>query len=137
MPAFLIPLLGSLLDKVLPDPKVAEEAKLKVMQMAQDGQLAELTANKEITLAQLGVNTEEAKTGNIFIAGWRPFIGWICGGALAYQYIGRPIWMALAVGFGYPPPILLPLDDNLWQLVLGMLGMGALRTYEKKAGVTT
>jgi hypothetical protein len=80
------------------------------------------------------VNTEEAKSTNLFVSGWRPSIGWVCSFALAYQYIVRPLltWGLMATGHAIPP---MPgLDDNLWQLLLGMLGLGGLRTVEKLKG---
>ena len=81
------------------------------------------------------MNAVEAANTNVFVSGWRPFIGWICGIALAYQYVAAPIVMWIALTFGIklaaPPRI----DDTLWQLVFAMLGMGGLRTFEKIKGV--
>jgi len=67
----------------------------------------------------------------LFVAGWRPFIGWISGLALAYQYLIRPFMAAFLPQYTFPG-----LDENLWQLMTGMLGLGAYRTFEKYQGVT-
>jgi len=66
---------------------------------------------------------------------WRPFIGWVCGGALAYQYVVTPIlmWVTASVGIALAQPP--KLDGTLWELVFAILGMGGLRTYEKLKGV--
>jgi len=85
--------------------------------------------------AQLSVNAIEAAHRSLFVAGWRPFTGWTCGLALAYQYIANPIaaWvititMEVPV---YPPPIDLSV---MMPVLLGMLGLGGLRTIEKNKG---
>lgn len=121
----LAPILGNVLDKVLPDP----EAKAK----AQQEILGALVASD---LAQMEVNKAEAGHASVFVAGWRPFIGWVGGAALAYIYIVRPmadwglqIWYPGIV----PPPLV---TDGLLELVLAMLGLGGLRTFEKMKGVT-
>ena len=77
-------------------------------------------------LAQAEINKAEAQTGSLFIAGWRPFIGWIGGLALFYNFIARP----LLVGFGVAD---MPDIDSaaLWPIITAMLGLGAYRTYEK------
>lgn len=130
----LIPLLGNLLDKFFPNAEDAAAAKLKLMEMAQNGELAALAADKEIALGQIAVNQAEATSQNIFVAGWRPFIGWICGLGLAYNFIGYQMLLWLAASFDpsfKPPPLV---SDNLMELTLGMLGLAGFRTYEKIKG---
>jgi hypothetical protein len=90
----------------------------------------------KLDLAQIAVNTEEAKSTNWFVAGWRPFVGWVCGFGLAYVSVIEPIARFIAkVGFNYTgafPQI----DTNLtMQVLLGMLGMGVMRTVEKHQNV--
>jgi Holin of 3TMs, for gene-transfer release len=77
-----------------------------------------------------------AANRSLFVAGWRPFIGWCCGAALAYQYllITVALWITSWAGYAFPNPP--DLDDTMWQLMFGMLGMGGLRTYEKIRGVS-
>jgi hypothetical protein len=130
--AALIPLLGPLVERMvglIPDPNAREKARAEMMQ-----QLLEVFAKAD--QAQLEVNKAEAASGSVFVAGWRPFIGWVCGAALAYQYILRPALTGLFDALGIVhAPVLIGLDDNLWQLLLAMLGMGGLRTFEKMKGV--
>jgi hypothetical protein len=112
------------LDKFVPDPeaKAKAESELRSSLQAWDK-------------AQTDVNAVEAANANVFVSGWRPFIGWTCGLALAYQYVLAPLvmWAALTVGVQLATPP--KLDDMLWQLVFAMLGMGGLRTFEKIKGV--
>lgn len=88
-----------------------------------------------LDLAQMGVNAEEAKHPSIFVSGWRPFIGWVCGIALAYNYLVLPniLWaVAIWMPDVSPPPALEM--GELMTLLFGMLGMGTLRSYDKKQG---
>jgi hypothetical protein len=112
------------LDKFVPDP----EAKAKAE--------SELRSNLQAwDKTQTDVNAVEAANANVFVSGWRPFIGWTCGLALAYQYVLAPLvmWITLTMGVHLAAPP--KLDDMLWQLVFAMLGMGGLRTFEKIKGV--
>jgi hypothetical protein len=113
------------LDKFVPDPeaKAKAESELRSSLQAWDK-------------AQTDVNAVEAANSNVFVSGWRPFIGWTCGLALAYQYVLAPLimWVTLTVGIHLAAPP--KLDDMLWQLVFAMLGMGGLRTFEKIKGVS-
>lgn len=124
----ILPILGPLLDTILkrtiPDPEARQKA------------IAELYLGLQASdLAQMEVNKAEAGSGSLFVAGWRPFIGWVCGMALFYQFLLSPlaIWVGFMIGKPIPkPPVL---DDHLWELMFGMLGMGALRSFEKLKGV--
>ena len=92
---------------------------------------------QELALAQIEVNKAEAASGSIFKGGWRPFIGWVCGFAFAYHFILQPILLfgAVAAGVSLPP---LPEFDmsQMMPVLLGMLGLGGLRTFEKQKGIT-
>ena len=81
-------------------------------------------------------NIQGAKHRSIFVAGWRPFIGWVCGFGLAYQFIAHPIilWVVALTGFTGALPIFA--FDGLMSLTMALLGMGALRSYEKAKGLT-
>lgn len=107
------------LDKFVPDP----EAKAKAEEaLRQD--LMQWDKN------QTDVNAVEAANSNIFVSGWRPMIGWIGATGLAYQYVIRP----LATGFGIAG--LPALDGSLMELVVGLLGFGGMRSWEKYKGLT-
>ena len=114
----------SLIDKFIPDPakKIEAEAALRKDLQAWDQQQAD-------------INKEEAKHSNLFVSGWRPFIGWVCGASIAYTFLIVPL--ALYIGFlvGHPIPKPPVLDGNLWELTTAMLGLGGLRTFEKIKGV--
>ena len=126
----LLTLGSSLIDKFFPDKTQAETAKAQLLQMQVSGELAQMAG-------QLEINKVEAANANLFVSGWRPAIGWVCAMALAYQYLIRPLlsWATIAAGYNFP--VLPGLDDNLWQLMMGMLGMGGLRTFEKVSGVAS
>lgn len=99
---------------------------------------AELAASLAVIQGQLAVNQAEASTGDRFIGGWRPFIGWVCGCALAFHYIFRPLLPWVLALLGKPVPPIPPLDlGDLFTILLTMLGMGALRTREKEKGVAS
>lgn len=120
----------TLINKLFPDPAQAADAKLKLLELQQSGELAVMTA-------QTDINKEEAKNASLFVSGWRPAIGWVCALALFYQYLLKPLAMGILPSFGFVVPALPGLDDNLWQLMMGMLGMGGLRTFEKINGVAS
>ena len=109
-------LASMVINKIWPDKSEQEKAQLAMA--------------VQVVQGQLDINKAEAANPSLFVAGWRPAIGWVCAAALAYQYLARP----LILGFGLTP--MMPgLDDTLWQLLMGMLGLGGLRTYEKVQGV--
>ncbi len=124
--------LGPILDgvlKLIPDKNARAKAKEQF-----EGQV--LIALTGLVQGQLRVNEREAAHGSIFVAGWRPAVGWICGFALAWSFILEPIgsWAAFMFGVkmdGVPKIELGP----LMSILLGMLGLGGLRTYEKRIGV--
>lgn len=86
-------------------------------------------------LAQVELTKEEAKHASIFVAGWRPFVGWVCGSALAYNFIFRDLvaWAITVIDptIPMPPPIAF---QELSTILLGMLGLGTMRTFEKVQG---
>jgi hypothetical protein len=93
---------------------------------------AELQAAMLVVQGQLEVNKAEAGSSSVFVAGWRPFIGWVCGAACAWNWIGLPIAKAALLVWGGPSLTLEPADlTEMLPVLMGMLGLGALRTYEK------
>lgn len=113
------------IDKFVPDPAAKAQAESEL----RSGLL-------EWDAAQNKVNEAQANNPNLFVSGARPAIMWILAFALAYSYVIVPIgmWTAQIKGISIPkPPVL---DNNLWELMFGLLGMGGLRTYEKLKGVS-
>lgn len=138
----LLPLLGSVLEKVLPDPQTAADAKLKLLDLAQKGELAVLDAETKIAMGQIEVNKQEAASPDLFRGGWRPSVGWICVFGLGYQFLIQPLlpWIisVINISFGHSIPNIpeLPKIDNesLMILLTGMLGLGGFRTFERIKG---
>ena len=125
--------LGPILDgvlKLIPDKNARAEAKEHA-----EGQI--LNAMTSLVEGQLRINEMEAQHGSVFVAGARPFLLWVCGFAFAWQFVIQPMgtWVVLVTGAELPP---LPTLDfgPLMTLTLGMLGLGGLRTYEKRIGVS-
>ena len=124
--------LGPILDgvlKLIPDKNARAEAK----EQAESQILVAMTSLVE---GQLRINEQEAKHGSIFVSGWRPAVGWTCGFALAWSFILQPFlsWAAFMMGAdlsGMPELSIGP----LLSILMGMLGLGGLRTYEKRIGV--
>ena len=86
---------------------------------------------QEINKAQIEVNKVEANSNSLFVAGWRPFVGWTCGVALCYHFVLQPFLTFVLYSFGQQ--ITLPTFDmgTLTTILMGMLGLGGLRSYEK------
>ncbi len=125
-------LAGKVIDKIFPDKDAAEKAKLELFRMQQEGNLKELEAEFQLKLQQLVINAEEAKNGSVFVSGWRPFVGWVCGSALAYNYIAMPFIVWITKNF-YPQAPAMPVLDmgELMTLLIGMLGIGFMRSWDK------
>lgn len=122
----LFGLATKIADRLFPDPAQAARFQLEVLKMQQAGEFKDLEADLQARLAQVEVNKEEARAPDFFTRGWRPFIGWICGMGLAYQFLVRPLLVGvLARDF---PALEL---ETLMTLLFGMLGLGAMRTTEK------
>lgn len=119
--------IGKVIDKIFPDKNVSEQAKIRMAELSQAGELKEL----DLLLEQIKVNAIEAGSNHWWVAGWRPFIGWVCGSALAYNYVLMPflVWATSTFGLSTSMPAL---DmGELMTVLFGILGLGALRTYEK------
>lgn len=120
---------GKLIDKLFPDPTQKAAANYELLKLHQQGELALLAQEVALAKTQTDTNTEEAKSTNWFVSGWRPYIGWICGTGLAYQFLVYPILIAFQ-------PKIVSLDmGTLITLLAGMLGLGTLRSFEKSKGV--
>ena len=120
-----------IIEKIWPDPtKRAQEVRL-LEELKQKGSLAELQAHVSLLQGQMAINTEEAKHKSVFVAGWRPFVGWVGGVSLAYVSIIEPLMRFIATMFGYAGdfPVI---DTNLnMQVLMGMLGIAGMRSFDK------
>lgn len=132
--ALLIPAITTIIDKVVPNPQEAADAKLRALEMVQQGELAQLDADTRLALGQIEVNKVEAGT-DMFRGGWRPAVGWVCVSGLVYQFLLQPLlpWFVTLTGAEVAP--LPPIDgDALLVLLTGILGLGGLRTVERVKG---
>ena len=122
----------SLIERFFPDPEKKAAAQLELLKMQQNGELAQLASETDLAKLQLQVNVEEAKSTNWFVAGWRPGIGWVCGAGLAYAALIEPFARFIAkVGFAYTGEFPVISTDLTLQILMGMLGLGAMRSVEK------
>lgn len=121
----LIGPVTSLLDKFIPD---ADERARLAHEIAT---MSERHA-QELAKGQLEVNKAEAAHKSLFVAGWRPFVGWTCGVALAWHFVGQPVAVFVIALSGVDAPSLPSFEmESLLTVLLGMLGLGGLRTFEK------
>lgn len=127
----ILGLASTVIDKLFPDKNEALKQKTELARMAAEGQLKELEQVWTNATDQIKVNVEEAKNQSIFVAGWRPSVGWVCSSALAYHYIIQP-FLTFALG-AFHVTVILPVLDmgELMTLLFGILGLGAMRSYEK------
>lgn len=126
-------LADDIINKIWPDP--AQRAQADVVE-AQAKIYAYTSEVIQPALAQLEVDKAEGGSSSLFVAGWRPFVGWVCGTALAYTYIIQPLAVFGLAACG--EKLVLPTLSlgELMPVLLGMLGLGGLRTIEKvSAGV--
>ncbi|MBK25872.1 MAG: hypothetical protein CME70_17865 [Halobacteriovorax sp.] len=131
----MINLLGSLvqpvtglLDKFIEDKDQKNQLAHEISTMAE-------RHAQELAKGQLEINKAEAQSRNVFVAGWRPFIGWVCGVAMAYNYVVQPILIFTLAQFDYL--VALPALDlgEMMPVLMGMLGLGSLRSFEKYKGI--
>ena len=118
----------NLIDRFFPNEEERRKAEADFLKAAMDGELKQV-------IAQLEINAREAAHPSIWVSGWRPYFGWVGGTAFAYVGLIKPLlsWLAALKGWPLPPDID---TEFLWVVVSGLLGIGGLRTYEKRNGVT-
>ena len=133
----MLDLIGKLVDPVSDIlGKVVEDKDQKARLAHEIATMAERHA-QELAKGQIDINKEEAKSRNIFIAGWRPFVGWTCGLALFWHFLGLPVTLFVTGWFNLQHPPLPEFDmQSLMTVLLGMLGLGGMRTFEKFKGIT-
>jgi hypothetical protein len=127
--ALIGPVTG-ILDKFIEDKDAKNAMAHEIATMAEK-------AAHEAAMAQVEVNKMEAQHRSLFVAGWRPFIGWTCGIALAYHFVLNPLILFGVSWAGVEIPALPEFDmSSLMTVLMGMLGLGGLRTFEKVKKVT-
>ena len=126
----LLSIGNTLITKLFPDPAQAAQAQLELLKLQQNGDLATM-------VAQTDINKVEAASSSMFVAGWRPFVGWVGGFGLAYAAILEPMLRLTATLSGYTGEF--PAIDTTitMQILFGLLGLGAMRSYDKVKGVAT
>jgi hypothetical protein len=131
----ILPVVGTLIDKLFPDKQAADEAKIKMMELAQKGELAQLDAQMQLSMGQIETNKIEAASTDPFRAGWRPMAGWACSLGLFYEFLLRPIlpWLVGLSGAEVAPMPSVNIDQ-LMLLLGGLLGLGSLRSFERVKG---
>lgn len=135
-----INILGTLAGGALAQPIEAVGNVLDKLFTSDDEKLSRQEALARLAqqpaLAQIELNKIEAAHRSVFVAGWRPFIGWVCGLGLAWAFIGHPLFEWIVAVWlparGIVAPVLI--TDHMVELVIAMLGLGGLRTFEKIAG---
>lgn len=129
--------IGETVDKLFTsdDERLERENERAKADQTYQLELAKLEA--QALQNQTDINKIEAASTNLFVSGWRPFIGWICGLALAYVAIIEPALRFIAAMVGYEGDF--PTIDTTitMQVLMGMLGLGGMRSYEKVKGVAS
>lgn len=130
----VIELVKQVLSGVGLDGEAKARAEAHAFELATQGTFAE-KAEQAVTLAQIEVNKNEAASDGVFKGGWRPAIGWVLAASLAMQFFVGPllVWTFKTFGIGDVPPFP-KLDDMLWELMFGMLGLAGMRTFERVRG---
>lgn len=124
-----LPFIERAINRFFPDQEKAAEAMRDIEKTLVDNAA-------EINKLQIEVNREEAQHPSIFVSGWRPFVGWTCGVALAWHFVAAPFIIFALTYLGKPVPDLPVFEmDTLLTVLMGMLGLGGLRTFEKMKGV--
>lgn len=128
----------AIVNKLIPDKAAAAQAVAQLQQLQLQGQLNdELAQLQALTVNQSDINKVEAANSSMFVAGWRPAVGWCCAAAVALIYIIGPFFVWITALLGHPTPFPALDITQLMTLLFGMLGMGTLRTVDKVKGVAT
>jgi hypothetical protein len=144
-PAVIAGLFGigeKLIEHFFPDPTKAAEARMELIKLQESGELQRMAMENDLLKGQLDINKTEAATGSLFIGGWRPAIGWTCAISLFCYYVPYVLvatvlwaWRVIETGQLVARPDLGIAD--LIGLVMAMLGIAGMRTYEKKHSVAS
>lgn len=127
----LIDPISRLLDKLIPDPEARAQAKAELAKAEREQDLEALRLALSADDAQAKVNAQEAAHPELFVSGWRPFIGWVCGVAFAYHFVMQPFLAFAILNTGGSVKLPTFEMETLSTVLMGMLGLGGLRTIEK------
>jgi hypothetical protein len=111
------------------------EDAMKLAELAGKYQSEILQADVQAQQAQMDINKAEAASASVFVAGWRPFIGWVCGGSFAINFAIGPLASWGSALFGHPVVFPVLNMTDMMPVLLGMLGLGSMRSYEKVNGI--
>jgi hypothetical protein len=124
---------SKIIDKLFPDKNEAEKVKLSLAQLDQTGALEGMKQDFSLAIEQVKVNAVEAANGNLFVSGWRPAVGWVCVFSYAFNYLGLPLANWIVKFYVPDAPAIVALETGeLMTLLGGMLGIGGMRSYDKK-----
>jgi len=131
-----LPFLSSLIEPVTGIlDKFVEDKDQKAKLAHEISTMADRHA-QQLALAQIEVNKAEAASNSVWKGGWRPFVGWVCGAAFAYHFVIQPLAIFGLAAYGIEVPPLPDFDmGQLMTVLMGMLGLGGLRSFEKTKGV--
>lgn len=125
----------AIVNKFVPDPQAQVNAQIEMMKIKQLDSFKEIDAALQEQQMQADINKVEAASDHIFVSGPRPFIMWICGVAFGLQFVLFPLMVFIAAFFGVTVTVpVLPLEA-LMTVLLGTLGLGGYRSWEKIKGV--
>lgn len=128
----------SLITRLFPDPNAQAEQRLALTKLAQEGDLAKLNAHVQLMMGQLEINKAEAQHKSIFVAGWRPAVGWVCVSIMAFNYIGVYLLEYANAFMDVPVDVPERFDmSELWPVLMGLLGLGGMRSFDKLKGTST
>jgi hypothetical protein len=126
----LMPVISKVLDRLIPDKEANAKAKRELEKTLIDNMA-------QINIEQIKTNQQEAQHRTLWVSGWRPFIGWVCGSAMAWHFIAAPLITFIAIWSGAEIPAMPTFDmGSLMTVLMGLLGLGGMRTFEKMKGLT-
>ena len=135
MAPLIAPVVNTVLEvinKLVPDKQKAAEMQLEATRMILENEGRVLAADSAIATGQIDVNRQEAASESLFVSGWRPAIGWVCAAAFGGQFLVAPLTQYVLILLGKPVPPMPQMEwDTLMPVLLGILGLGGFRTYEK------
>lgn len=128
----------SAIERIWQDPNKRAEEMRKLEELRQRGNLETLSLHVQMMIGQLEVNKIEASHKSLFVAGWRPFVGWTCAAIFAWNYIGVYLIELFIVAFASEIKLPERFDmSEVLPVLLGMLGLGVMRSYDKMRGIQT